>query len=507
MAGKTAILSVRITGDGRDARRELDRTASSVDRLTNVQQKLDKGTAATSKFVGKMGLASVALGGVGVAAIGALGAVGGLGAAVTVLALGMDGIKKAAGAAAPAFNNLKSAVSSTFATEMVPGFEALGRVMTSITPQMQGVASSISGLFNGVAGTLENATGGIQMIADGASQFITALGPGLNTLIDGFIGFGAQASASAGQVGGAFSQLLASVGTALQDLPVDQIMSGFSQAISGLAQFIGPVIGLLGQLAAVVGPVLGQAFSTLGPVITQISGPLSQIAQVIGQALIIAIQALAPVIPPIVDAFASIFTAIAPLLPPLGEIIAMIGSALAQAIQLVAPIIVKLADALGPVLRGAVAILKPALDIAIDAFSLVADAISTVVGWIRSLINWISNIDWPSPPSWLTGLFGAVPTAFPSLIGVPRADSILRFLPPVPFMAAAAMPEITAADPGNPFATIGRLSSANVQNTTINVQIDGALDPIAVGAQVEDVLRKYARATGGSVAFQLGGVS
>ena len=42
------------------------------------------------------------------------------------------------------------------------------------------------------------------------------------------------------------------------------------------------------------------------------------------------------------------------------------------------------------------------------AFGWVADKVETLVGWIKSLIEWIGNISWPSPPGWMSDLGGLV---------------------------------------------------------------------------------------------------
>jgi hypothetical protein len=139
------------------------------------------------------------------------------------------------------------------------------------------------------------------------------------------------------------------------------------------------------------------------------------------------------------------------------------------------------------------------------AFQAITSPISTIIGLVQSLIGWISRIRFPSPPAWVSGLFGSGPD--PALIGVPRMDSFLRFLPPPHLEAAAPPPALTAAMDGHPLAALARLQSGetHVSNVTINVQVDGALDPLAVGRQIQDVLAKYVRTSGQGLALQIGG--
>lgn len=43
-----------------------------------------------------------------------------------------------------------------------------------------------------------------------------------------------------------------------------------------------------------------------------------------------------------------------------------------------------------------------------DAFEAYISPIETVIGWIKKLIKWVSEIDWPSPPGWVKDLGGLV---------------------------------------------------------------------------------------------------
>ncbi len=128
---------------------------------------------------------------------------------IGAIALGLDGIKKAAETAKPAFEELKKSVSSVFENGlpgqngMVAGFEAIGkRLIPNITQSLRGVAQSITNSFNGVVGVLaspkglanlnnifnnvaagiENAKGGLKGFTDGILGLVSAISnkfPGL----------------------------------------------------------------------------------------------------------------------------------------------------------------------------------------------------------------------------------------------------------------------------------------------------------------------------------------
>ena len=95
----------------------------------------------------------------------------------------------------------------------------------------------------------------------------------------------------------------------------------------------------------------------------------------------------------------------------------------------------------------------------------------------------------------------------PDLIGVPPLPSILRFLPAHHMELAAPPPQLTAAAvDSSPLAALARMQNGNTTyvNNTFTITIDGALDPIAVGRQIEDVMRRYGRGTSGQVAIRMG---
>ena len=298
--------------------------------LGSIAAKATAITAAVSVAGGAVGALGVGLAGVGALATPALAAV----------VLGMDGIKKAAEGAKPAADQLKKAVSSTFESGMKKGFADLAAVMGAITPAMQGVASATSGVFNGLAATIRSNIPALNQLIKGGQQFITAMGPGLNQLVAGFIGFGAQAQASAAKVGAAFGGLLGRIGQAFNQLPVTAIMGTFAAALDGLGNLIAPLIALFGQLAAAMGPSLGGIFTGLGQAVTALTGPLTQIARDAGPALAQTFTALAPALGSTGQAFATIVSAVAPFLPVVASLVSALATGLGPALPVIVGAIV-----------------------------------------------------------------------------------------------------------------------------------------------------------------------
>jgi hypothetical protein len=122
-------------------------------------------------------------------------AIGLIGAPLATVALGMDGIKKAASALAPEFNKLKSAVSSTFQSGLKPVFDQLKGTMTALTPQIQAVATSMVGLAQQTANFITTG-GGLQLTQTLFTNVAAAIKQiDLVPLLDGFLKLAGNQSA------------------------------------------------------------------------------------------------------------------------------------------------------------------------------------------------------------------------------------------------------------------------------------------------------------------------
>jgi hypothetical protein len=111
-------------------------------------------------------------------------------APIGAVMLGLDGIKKAAEVAKPAFEELKASISKVFEESMTPGFEAIrDRLLPGLTVPLEGVASSISNAFNGVIDTLSSPEGlnNLQGIIDNVAAGINNAIPGLQNFTDGLL--------------------------------------------------------------------------------------------------------------------------------------------------------------------------------------------------------------------------------------------------------------------------------------------------------------------------------
>ncbi len=115
--------------------------------------------------------------------------------------------------------------------------------------------------------------------------------------------------------------------------------------------------------------------------------------------------------------------------------------------------------------------------------------INAVINAIRSLIGWISNIRFPSMPGWLSNLN-------PFSRSAPTGQTL------APASAAAFASPSAARAMIAPFG-VGGAPRLSQNLTNVNVVIQGALDPVAVGREVRKVLRISDRGLGHSNAVAL----
>ena len=238
--------------------------------------------------------------------------------------------------------------------------------------------------------------GALTTVFLGASQAIDALGPGVRALGDAFIdmaptigqilvlsgqlvsdGFEALATvfeqpAFQGGLLNFFEGLLAGSG-ALQD------------AMPGLGDTLGAIFTTLGDLAEVIGPVLGAAFDALGPVMQDLMSVISVLAPVLGEVLVGAIELLAPYIQDITSWIADWVAQNPELSATLLAVVAAVGVLIAGAVSLVSGIsllvgsflsVVSFAGTMGLSLGGLAAVLGKIVGVA----ALVVAGVATLVG-------------------------------------------------------------------------------------------------------------------------------
>ncbi|ASZ75192.1 tape measure protein [Mycobacterium phage MissWhite] len=317
--------------------------------------------------------------------------IGAFGAGAGAVALGMDGIKAAAETLAPAFEEMKTAVSSVFQQGLTPQFQALLGLMPMIQSGMEGVASGMvdmfqgvtdaltlgggpeqiktflantKGLFSGLQGPMNTLTTGfLNLMTAGSNSFdnLTAtignFSTGFNDMVNRVTASGALDSAFDGlqqvtdSLGNAFNELMELGINAMGQLggPLSTFLDGFMDLFSSLmpaftsfSSLLGNVLGTLGTQLAPIVTALTPAFTTLadtlGTMLTgalQALGPiLTQVATLIGTTLNTALQTLQPMLPSLMESFQQIsdvlVTSLAPHIPALGEALGQMAGAVLQ---------------------------------------------------------------------------------------------------------------------------------------------------------------------------------
>lgn len=571
----TAILSVRITGNGEDAQRAFrdvqryaDNWARNMDRngrqaAQTVGRNVNRAASAVSNLGIAFGGLILLLPTAGAAILAASAAFAGLaamaGAVGAVVMLGAEGIKRAAQTAVPALNALKEAVSASIEGAMIPGFQSLSTLMGDIQPQMVGLASTVGNSFSTMMqGIQTRGTGAIQSIIRSADTFVKAITPGMTDLLVGMLQFADKGAQVITRFAPKINELLSQLGTYLGSITVDDIVAAFTTLRDRAMEIwtvLKPILDgltLMAQHAAIIfalavalkvlqiAIVAVQAATVLwtaaqwllntaflaNPITWVVLAVVALVAiivviatkttwfQTIWQVMCSAVMAAwNAVVSAVTTAWNWVVTAISTGIASIqgffsglwAAVVAVwegIRSAAGTAWQWIQ-------DRITAVING----IKNAFNTARDAAATVwnairsgADGVRGAIQWVidkvNALINAIGNIRWPSPPSWVSDIGGALGFSGvgPDFRAVPTGvDSYLRFLPNLPNMFAAPGPSLTAAYHGSGNGWMGGNGNKPMMNVTnVNITIEGAIDPVAVGRQIEQLLAKYKVTVGGT---------
>lgn len=338
-----------------------------------------------------------------------LGAAG----AMITLKLGADGIKKAFEGLTPTLNNLKSAVSASFESSLLPAVNNLKAILPGLKTGFQSIATAMGGVVTQTTNMLKSGqkTAQLNSIFIVTSQVIQNIGKGLAPFLSGLInigeigipifkqltsGIGAAAekfnawtSSAAGQSQisdtinaaiSAFKQLFA----ILQQVVgiVTNVFTGLSSGAGGLSGTLLPVLtavnkalgsegmqkalGGIGQALATVGQAVG---STLGPVLQTVLPLLSQ-----------ALQVAAPGVAALVSGLGELIKGVAPALPAVGQLAAVLGAGLGEVAKALGPVLGELAKVLAGTLAQAIPPLVPVIVQLVQAVGKILTAIAPLIG-------------------------------------------------------------------------------------------------------------------------------
>ncbi|ALH46786.1 tape measure protein [Mycobacterium phage Manatee] len=108
---------------------------------------------------------------------------------VGALALGLDGLKAAAGRLAPAFEDLKASMSGAVESQFTPVFDQLGKILPTLKTSLPAVSQGLADLAKSFTDTITSAPG-IQKIQDTIGNIgaaISRAAPGIASFTDGLL--------------------------------------------------------------------------------------------------------------------------------------------------------------------------------------------------------------------------------------------------------------------------------------------------------------------------------
>jgi hypothetical protein len=240
---------------------------------------------------------TAAWGAVSAAIVAIPAAVGLLGAPIAAVALGMDGIKKAAATIKPQFEAMKKSISDTFQKGLTPVLQNLAKnLFPALTVGLKGTATSLTGLAAGM-GKFLTSTAGLTLVKTLFTNVNAALKTiNLVPLVDGFLKLAGTKSAldaivgtintlgtsfdamvtkisNNGTLDAAMKGLQTVLGAVTQGF-MDLVSNGitvFANAAPGVTSAIESITGFFDKINwATIGQAVGTAFKGLGDAVKNI---------------------------------------------------------------------------------------------------------------------------------------------------------------------------------------------------------------------------------------------
>lgn len=200
-------------------------------------------------------------------------------------------------------------------------------------------------------------------IAETAQTVLPMVGSTIGLLLDGIAGALAQPAVQKG-ITDFFGGLLKAV-------------QGLTPALGPMGRALGAIMTVAGQLAAQLGPVLGEAFSAISETLLALAPALGPVIELLGQTLVEAIKIIGPELPKIAAALASLITP--ELLAAVSEFVQIGLAKMAEYLPQLTQAFITLIEGIGPVLPQLVQLGSVILPI-------VADSVITISGLLPGMI-------------------------------------------------------------------------------------------------------------------------
>ncbi|MDV8006742.1 transglycosylase SLT domain-containing protein [Rhodococcus sp. IEGM 1318] len=379
-------------------------------------------------------------------------------------------------------------------------------VLPKITPAMTEIARSIGGIVTTISDVLTGPAGEqLVTLLTEIPQFFTAMTPGIESTVQGFLAFGDAAAPAMTALGQGVGDVLGMIGDAFVELNdsgvLTEAISGFGDMLSGIGQWMGPLTTMFVELGAVAGPIFGDLFTIWGQTISEMTPALTIMAQVIGDVLVNDFDAFRPAIIAVTQAFSDFLVAVSPLIQPLAEMASVILTGMAtnfsSLMVAMTPVIEQIAQNLEPIIPILANHMEKLTPIFADAAMILGDALVTALDelgpYLPELVQTMSDLVITIAPL-LPELVELAIEVIPIVVGA--ASTILPIFTNVvgifAEIATYAVPLITGALNGleGPVGAIGGFFSTMA--TTVSGVWDGIINVIrgavrAIGGLLQQV--------------------
>lgn len=253
-------------------------------------------------------------------------------------------------------------------------------------------AGLLGGVFDQIAPLLQNITGSLAPLEEKAKAFGETVGEIITLIQVGFTGNLMEEDSF---------------------LPLGMVQNAmaFGEVLRSIFDAVGPLIGQFVEFAMQFSPVM-LAFQVLAPVLPQIVGMLGQVASVLGGALGQVLQAIVPVLIQVVEVFTQL---LAQILPPLLPIIVQLAGIISQVLLAVLPLIpplMQLIEAIFPILQTVISALIPIIQGVVDAIaSVLIPVVETLVNVLDGVITFLTGVftgNWEQAWQGIQDIFGSI---------------------------------------------------------------------------------------------------
>lgn len=348
-----------------------------------------------------------------------------LGGAMIAAKLGADGAKRAFAQLNPQLTTLKSAVSSSFESALLPAVRNLQGLLPKTTSGFQQIATAMGGVATKVTGVVASAKGTEQVntLLSGTGRIIQNVGKFLAPVIAAFLRIGAVAMPILVQLSGGLGAAGEKFNAAVQSFADSGELTQWIQgAVAGFKSFfgvIGDVVGIINSVLGAaqdagggIGGFIGPLLKTVREFLDSAQGhdtlvkffeALNTVAGVVSKVLGALLVAVAPAIPPLASAFANLATTIGDILVPvinfLAPVLQNIANFIAQNTGWITPLIIAI---------GAWAAAQWLLNIAMSAnpIGLVIIAIAALIAIVALIITY-----WDPIAAFFVGIWNTVKDA------------------------------------------------------------------------------------------------